>query len=156
MLPLTTASGRRRIAGAAAMVAVGIVACGTGPAAASTPSTAAVATISAVARPCAADPVMKVWYDSDQTGSWANAWLEAPAKCDGKWVHLALRLYCIEGTPKKKLYEKANSGSGRPFSLPWTILPKTCTKFRAYGDLVNIVGTVHSDVWSWRYGYPPA
>jgi hypothetical protein len=98
---------------------------------------------------------MRVWYDADQTGSWANAWLETPAVCNGRWAHLNLRLYCIEGSPKKLLYNKAESGTG-PFNTPWTVLPKTCLKFRAYGDLANVVGQIHSDVWSWRYGYPPA
>jgi disulfide bond formation protein DsbB len=137
MLRLTTSTA----------VALGIVALGIGPAHA----------VPAQVLPpsCAAPPVMKVWYDADQTGSWANAWLEKPASCNGKWAHIALRLYCIEGTPKKLLANKANSGSGA-VETSWTILPKTCTKFRAYGDLANVLGYVHSDVWSWRYGYPPA
>jgi disulfide bond formation protein DsbB len=141
MLRLTTSTA----------VAVGIVALGLGVG-----PVHAAATTAGIRPMCAEPPVMKVWYDADQTGSWANAWLEKPPSCStNRWAHIALRLYCIEGTPKKLLANRANSGEAA-VETAWTLLPKTCTKFRAYGDLANIAGIVHSDVWSWRYGYPPA
>lgn len=95
-------------------------------------------------------PLLKVWYDADQTGSWANAWFEPDEGCKGQRVSVTGHIFCVEGTPHK-VYAEVKFGKA-PFDTPWVVLPKTCKAFTA--DAITIP-TRASNNWAWRYGYQP-
>ncbi|TDD59637.1 hypothetical protein E1263_14210 [Kribbella antibiotica] len=95
-------------------------------------------------------PVLKVWYDANQTGSWANAWFEPAAGCKGQRMSVTGHIFCVEGTPHK-IYAEIKAGKA-PFDTPWVVLPKTCRSFTADATAAP---TLASDNWAWRYGYPP-
>ncbi|MFD8261383.1 hypothetical protein ACFV19_21165 [Streptomyces griseoluteus] len=105
-------------------------------------------------------PVLKVWYDSDQFGTYLKAWFETDRGCPkGRRVaSLSGKIYCFK--PKSKLVYSANVASKKaPASTLIQALPpkNKCKTFYAESTIVYTgSGRDFKDTWRWNWGGYPA
>ncbi|MEU6245248.1 hypothetical protein GTW40_10330 [Streptomyces sp. SID4985] len=114
----------------------------------------------AVAASCG-NPVLKVWYDSDQFGTYLKAWFETARGCPKgrKVASLSGKIYCFK--PKSKLvYSASVAGKKAPTSTLIKALPpkNKCKTFYAESVIVykGASRTPFKDTWRWNWGGYPA
>lgn len=137
-----------------------------GAAAAACLLTMGATTASAAAAPTSAavhcgNPVLKVWYDSDQFGTYLKAWFQTDRGCPrGRGVaSLAGEIHCFK--PQEKLvYKDQVAGKKAPAETITKALPpkSKCKTFYAKATIVySSAGRVpFSDSWRWNWGDYPA
>ncbi|MEU9661177.1 hypothetical protein [Streptomyces chartreusis] len=108
----------------------------------------------AAAAGCTA-PKLKVWYDSDQFGTYLKAWFETNRGCTARVQKLWGQIYC--GDPVKKVYDKSAMGRAPLETEMKTLPPKSrCKKFVAKAVINYYVGEDFDDMWTWKWGDYPA
>jgi hypothetical protein len=107
------------------------------------------------------NPVLKVWYDSDQYGTYLKAWFRTDTGCPkGRGVSsLVGKIYCFK--PKSKLvYSSSIAGKKAPAETATKALPakSKCKSFYAEGTIVYKGGSrvPYKDTWRWNWGEYPA
>ncbi|MFF3406396.1 hypothetical protein ACFYW8_09305 [Streptomyces sp. NPDC002742] len=153
---MTDDRARRGVAWGAALAA-GLMTMG----AAATPAQATpTAPASAAAVHCG-NPVLKVWYDSDQFGTYLKAWFETDRGCPRgrKVASLWGKIHCFD--PRTKLvYSASVANKKAPTSTVIKALPpkSQCKAFYAESTIVyNGGGRVpFKDTWRWKWGEYPA
>ncbi|GGN71923.1 hypothetical protein GCM10011579_048660 [Streptomyces albiflavescens] len=118
-------------------------------------SSAAVATATPAAAAGCGRPQLKVWYDSDQFGTYLKAWFKSPAGCRTQVFSLKGQIYC--GDPVKKVYDKTTSGRAPVETETKALPPKSkCKKFVATAKIVYYPDVDFTDTWTWKWGDYPA
>ncbi|WP_343997980.1 hypothetical protein [Streptomyces thermocarboxydovorans] len=100
-------------------------------------------------------PQLKIWYDSDQYGSYLKAWFRTKPGCKAKVMGLHGWIYCNK--PAKKVYDKMTSGRA-PVETETKTLPSKskCKSFYAQARIIYYADTDFHDAWSWKWGDYPA
>ena len=118
-------------------------------------SSAAVITATPAAAAGCGAPQLRVWYDSDQFGTYLKAWFRTRPGCTAKVFSLRGNIYCIN--PTKKVYEKATSGTAPVETETKTLPPKNkCKSFSANAKIIYYPDMDFSDAWTWKWGDYPA
>ena len=109
----------------------------------------------AAAAGCTA-PKLKVWYDSDQFGTYLKAWFESNPGCTARVKLLRGQIYCAD--PTKKVYEEQVGPGRAPLETEISALPPKdkCKKFIANAKIDYYVGQDFTDTWTWKWGDYPA
>lgn len=121
---------------------------------------AAPAAPSAAAVHCG-NPILKVWYDSDQFGTYLKAWFETDRGCPrGRGVaSLAGKIHCFKPAPKV-VYSDSIAGERAPAETVTKALPpkSKCKEFYAEATIVyqGAGRTPFKDTWRWKWGEYPA
>ncbi|MFE6624005.1 hypothetical protein [Streptomyces sp. NPDC057740] len=98
-------------------------------------------------------PKLKIWYDSDQYGSYLKAWFETNPGCTARVKFLRGQIFCDVG----KVYDKNVKGRAPIETEMKTLPPKSkCKKFVAKAVINYYVGEDFEDMWTWKYGDYPA
>ncbi|MFD7405309.1 hypothetical protein ACFV7R_22105 [Streptomyces sp. NPDC059866] len=118
-------------------------------------SSATMATATPAAAAGCGNPKLKVWYDSDQYGTYLKAWFKSSDGCRTKVFNLLGQIYCTN--PSKKVYEKNTSGRAPVETETKALPPKNkCKSFTAYAKIVYYPNAEFDDRWSWKWGDYPA
>ncbi|MFJ8358521.1 hypothetical protein [Streptomyces sp. NPDC093984] len=128
--------------------------------AATAPAAATPAAASAAAVHCG-NPILKVWYDSDQFGTYLKAWFETDRGCPrGREVaSLAGQIHCFKPRPKVVYRDNIADKKAPASTLVKALPPKSeCKTFYAEATIVyKHAGRVpFKDTWRWNWGEYPA
>ncbi|MBN0046428.1 hypothetical protein JS756_20450 [Streptomyces actuosus] len=128
---------------------------------ASTATAQTAPTVASAAAVHCGKPILKVWYDSDQFGTYLKAWFETDKGCPkGRGVaSLSGTIHCFK--PKSKVvYRDSIAGKKAPASTLIKALPpkSKCKSFYAEATIVyQYAGRVpFKDTWRWNWGDYPA
>ncbi|MFE0256099.1 hypothetical protein [Streptomyces sp. NPDC059010] len=101
-------------------------------------------------------PKLKVWYDSDQFGTYLKVWFESNPGCTARVKFLKGQIWC--GDPVKKVYNEYVGPGRAPLETEMHTLPpkNKCKKLVAKGQIDYYVGEDFSDMWTWKWGDYPA
>jgi len=118
-----------------------------------------VATAAAAADTCISPPVISLWYDSDQYGTYAKVSFSQEAVCDPNFLRvLNAQVYCTDPGPELVYSEQYNTPPGATY-FSTRPLPDSCNSFSAtaYATTPGINGLQDkTDSWRWNKGGYPA
>ncbi|MFJ8201514.1 hypothetical protein [Streptomyces sp. NPDC096152] len=146
---------RGAVWGAAAAASLLTIGAATAPAAA-----APAASSSAAAIHCG-NPVLKVWYDSDQFGTYLKAWFQTDRGCPrGRGVaSLSGQIHCFKPHPKVVYRDNVANKKAPAQTIIKALPPKSkCKTFYAEATIVykNAGRVPFRDTWRWNWGDYPA
>ncbi|MGW1069336.1 hypothetical protein ACWD4F_33100 [Streptomyces aureus] len=153
---MTRDRARRSVAWSAALAA-GLMTMGVTAA----PAQANSAAPSGAAAVHCGNPKLKVWYDSDQFGTYLKAWFETDRGCPrGRGVTSFWgKIHCFDPRPKM-VYNDSVAGKRAPVSTIIKALPpkSQCKAFYAESTIVYSGGgrVPFKDTWRWKWGEYPA
>jgi len=126
--------------------------------AAATPAEAASVAVSGAALHCGA-PVLKVWYDSDQFGTYLKAWFRSDPRCPKgarRVENLSGQIYC---KPHAALVYRERVAGKTPVEILMKALPpkSKCKSFYAEASVLYAGWQqTWTDKWKWNWGDYPA
>ncbi|MFQ3557227.1 hypothetical protein QZN11_10570 [Streptomyces gramineus] len=148
----------RRLTGWGAAVAAGLLVTGMGV----LPAQAEPAAVSTSAAVHCGKPVLKVWYDRDQFGTYLKVWFQTDGGCPkGRKVsNLGGKIHCFEPHAKLLYHESVVNKKAPTETITKAMPPKNkCKSFYAESTIVYKVGgarPAYKDSWRWNWGEYPA
>jgi hypothetical protein len=107
---------------------------------------------------CISPPMISLWYDSDQFGSYAKVSFSQEAVCSPAYPRiLSAQVYCADPGPELVYSEEYDTPAGATY-FSTRPLPDSCNSFNAiaFATTAGINGMQDkSDSWRWdKGGYP--